>query len=59
MEEGISAFKTLVGKPIKKRPLRRRRRRWKDIMRMYLRKIGVYTRKWFELTQDRDFWEPL
>jgi hypothetical protein len=35
-----TAYKILVGKPDKKRPLRRPRHSWKDDIRMYLREKG-------------------
>jgi hypothetical protein len=38
--------KFLVGKPERKRPLGRPRRRWKDGIRMYLREIGWGVVKW-------------
>ena len=41
MEEGISAFKILTGKPTEKRPLGRPRRRWEDNIRMDLEEIGI------------------
>ena len=51
----VSAFKILTGKPIGRRPLGRPRRRWDDIT-MYLKEIGINTRNWIELAQDRDYW---
>ena len=36
MVEGRSAFKILIGKPTRKRPLGRPRRRWEDNIRMDL-----------------------
>ena len=44
MKEGRSTFKILTGKPTRKRPLGRPRRRWEDNIRMYLesmRGIGL------------------
>ena len=41
MEEGRSAFKILTGKPTKKRPLGRPRRRREDNIRMDLEEIGI------------------
>ena len=41
MEEGGSAFKILTGKPTRKRPLGRPRRRWEDNIRMNLEEIGI------------------
>ena len=44
MAECRSAFKILTDKPAGKRPLRRRRRRWEDNIRMDLKEIGINTR---------------
>jgi hypothetical protein len=38
--EARKVYKVLVGKPERKRPLGRPRRRWEDGIRMDLRKIG-------------------
>ena len=59
MEERRSAFKILTGKPTGKRPLGRPRHRWEDNIRMYLKEIGIITRKWIDLTLDRDNWRAL
>jgi hypothetical protein len=40
MEEERKLYKVLVGKPERKRPLGRPRRRWEDGIRMDLREIG-------------------
>ena len=55
MEEGRSAFKILTGKPTGKRPLGRPRRRWEDNIRMDLEEMGIKTRNWVDLAQDRDY----
>jgi hypothetical protein len=55
MEEGRSAFKILVGKPIGKRPLGRPRRRWVDNIRMDLKEMGINTRSWVDSGQNRDY----
>jgi hypothetical protein len=34
------AYRVLVGKPEGKRPLARRKRRWKDDIKMNLQKVG-------------------
>ena len=44
IEEGRSNFKILTGTPAGKRPLRNRRRRWEDIIRMDLKGMGIKTR---------------
>jgi hypothetical protein len=41
MEDGMSAFKILIGKLTGKRYLERPRYRWEDGSRMNLKKIGV------------------
>jgi hypothetical protein len=38
--EGRKAYRFLVGKPEGRRPLERQRRRWKDGIKMALRKTG-------------------
>jgi hypothetical protein len=48
-----------MGKPEGKRPLGRRRRRWKDGIRMDLREIGLGSVEWIQLAQDRDRWRAL
>jgi len=40
----------------KKRPLRRRRRRWEDNIKMDLREIGIDGANWIRLAQDRVQW---
>jgi hypothetical protein len=50
-----NAHKILVGKPKRKRPLGRSRRRWKDI-RMDIREIGCDGVDGMYLAQDRDQW---
>jgi hypothetical protein len=48
-----------VGKPDRKRPLGRPRRRWVHNIKMYYREIGCYGMDWFDLAQDRDQWRAL
>ena len=45
--------------PAGKRALGRPRRRWEDNIRMDLKEIGINTRNWVDLTQDRDYWRAL
>ena len=59
MEEGRIASKILRGKPSRKRPLGRSRRRWEDNIRTYLKEISVNTRDWTNLVQDGEYWRPL
>jgi hypothetical protein len=51
MGEEKIVYKVLVGKPERKRPLGRPRRRWEDGIRMDLREIGLGGVDW---AQDRD-----
>ena len=44
MEEGRSAFTILTGKPTRKRPVGRLRRRWEDNIRMDPKEIRISTR---------------
>ena len=59
MEEGRSAFKTLTDTPTGERPLGRPRHRWEDSIRMDPKEIGISTRNWDDLAQDRDYWRAL
>ena len=52
----MSAFKTLTSTPTGKRPVRRRRWRWEDNIRMDIKEIGVGMRNWVDSAQDRDYW---
>ena len=53
MKEVRSAFKIVSGTPTGKGPLGRRRRRWEDNIRMCPKRIGINTRNWVDLAQDR------
>ena len=46
IEEGRSAFKILTGKPARKRPLGRPRRRWEDNIKIDLDEIGINAGNW-------------
>jgi len=54
-----NTYKTYVGKPEGKRPLRRPRHRWEDNIRMNLMEIGWEGVDWMHLAQDRDQWQAL
>jgi hypothetical protein len=54
-----SGYSFLVGKSGRKRPRGRRRRRWKDNIRMDLRKIEWVGVDWMHQAQDRDQWQGL
>jgi hypothetical protein len=53
------AFKILTGKSTGKRPLGRPRRIWEDNIRMDLKEIGINTKNWVDLAQDRGYWRAL
>jgi hypothetical protein len=53
MGKGRGAYRVLVGRPEGKRPLGRRRRRWKDNIKMDLGEIGIDGANWIQLAQDR------
>jgi hypothetical protein len=59
MGEKRNIYRILVGKPERKRPLGRPRRRWEDNIRMYLREIGWGCMDWTDVSQDRDQWRAL
>jgi len=59
MREDRGVHRVLVGKPERKRPLRRPRRRWEDNIKMDLQEVGVGREDWMELAQDRDRWRSL
>jgi hypothetical protein len=48
-----------VGKPERKRPLGRPRRRWVDNIKIYLREIAWDGMDWVDLVQVRDQWRAL
>jgi hypothetical protein len=58
-EVNYSPTRVLVGKPERKRPLERPRRRWKDNIKMDLQEVGVGCGDWMVLAQDRDRWRAL
>ena len=58
MGEGRVVHRVLVGKPERKRPLGRPRRRWEDHIKMDLREVGGGG-DWMDLAQDRDRWRAL
>jgi hypothetical protein len=51
-----NACRILVGKPERKRPLGRPRRRWEDNITIDLREIGLGGMDWIDLAQNRDQW---
>ena len=59
IDEEKGAFRVLVGKPERKRPLGKPRRRWVDIIRMDFQEVGCGYVDWIGLAQDRDRWRTL
>jgi hypothetical protein len=59
MVEKRNAYRLLVGKPERKRPLGRPRRGWVDNIRMDLGKAGWGDVDWIGLAKDRNRWRAL
>ena len=59
MGEERGVYSVLVGKPDRKRPLGRPRRRWVNNIRMDLQEVGCVYMDWIGLAQDRDRWRTL
>ena len=54
MEQYRKTYRVLVGKPERKKPLGRPRRRWEDNIKMNLREVGCDPGDWIALSEDRD-----
>jgi hypothetical protein len=52
-------YRIVVGKPERKRPLGKPRRRWVDNIKMYHREIGCDGMDWIDMVQDSDEWRAL
>jgi hypothetical protein len=57
--EKRDAYRIMVGKPERKRPLGRPRHRWVDNNKMDFREIGWDGVDWMDMAQDRDQWRAL
>ena len=56
MEAGSNAFKILTGTRAGRRHLGRPRCRWENNITTDIKEIGIDTRNWVALAQDRDYW---
>jgi hypothetical protein len=54
-----NAYRVLVEEPEGQRPLRRRRRRWVDNIKMDVREMGWGGMDWIGLAEDRGQWKDL
>jgi hypothetical protein len=54
-----NAYRILVAKPERKRPLGRPRGRWENNIKMDFREIGWGGMDWIDLAQDGDQWRAL
>jgi hypothetical protein len=59
MGKGRGVYRVLVGKPERKRPLGRPRRRWEDNNKVDLKEVGCGGMDWIELAKDTDMWRAL
>jgi hypothetical protein len=50
------AYRILVGKAERKRPVGRPRRRWVNNIKMDIREVGLVGMDWIDLAQDSDRW---
>ena len=59
MGKRSGVYRVLVGKPERKRPLGKPRRRWEDNIKMDIQEVEGENMDWIELVQDRDRWRAL
>ena len=52
-------YRVLVGRPERKSPFGRPRRRWEDNIKLDLQEVGGGCGDWMELAQVRDRWRAL
>ena len=57
--ERKGVYRVLVGKPERKKPLGRPRRRWECNITMDIQGMGCGVKDWIALAQDRDRWRAL
>jgi hypothetical protein len=56
MVEGRGVYRVSVGRPERKRPLGRARRRWEDNIKMGFRERRINGANWIQLAQDKVQW---
>jgi hypothetical protein len=54
MSDSRNAYRVLIGKPERRRPLGRPRLRWEDNIKMNLTEVEWGVMDWIDLVQDRD-----
>jgi hypothetical protein len=59
MGEGRSAYRVLVGKPERRRPLGILRLRWENDIKMNLHELGLGDMDGTDLAEDRERWRVL
>jgi hypothetical protein len=59
MGKDRGVYRVFVGKPERKRPLGRPRRRWDDNIEIDLQEVGGGPGDWMELAQDREMLRAL
>jgi hypothetical protein len=59
MGERRGAYRALVGKSERRRPLGRPRRRWEDNIKTDLREVKWGNIDWIDLAKDSDRWRAL
>ena len=55
----MECSQNLTGKPTRKRPFGRPRRRWEDNIRMDFEEIGINAGNWVDSAQDMNYWRAL
>ena len=59
MGDRRGAYRVLVGRPDRKRPIGRPRRRWDDNIKTDLQEVEWGGMEWITVTQDRDRWRAV
>jgi len=59
MGERRGEYTVLFGKPERKRPLGRPRRKWEGNIKMDLQEVRCGGMEWIDMAQDRDKWRSL